>query len=129
MPKAKTGFELDKLPIFSSQSEFVFQITPEQYDDIRLIFKKMNSEIGSDYAFRYDLLRNYVLELIHYGQKLKPVEPSLHGVNASSRIFSLFSELLERQFPSQHTARVLQLRTAKGFADSLKVDVTHLNKG
>lgn len=128
MPKAKTGFELDKLPIFSPQSEFVFQITPEQYDDIRLIFKKMNSEIGSDYAFRYDLLRNYVLELIHYGQKLKPVEPSLNVVNASSRIFSLFIELLERQFPIENTTQVLQLRTAKDFADSLKVHVNHLNK-
>ena len=34
MPKSKTGFALDKLPIFSPQSDFVFQITPSQYDDI-----------------------------------------------------------------------------------------------
>ena len=128
MPKSKTGFALDKLPIFSPQSDFVFGITPSQYDDINNIFRKMHEEIMSDYNFKYDLLRNYVLELIHYGQKLKPVEPSQTHLNASTRIFSLFIELLERQFPIENTTQILQLRTAKDFADTLKVHVNHLNK-
>jgi AraC-like DNA-binding protein len=128
MPKARTGFELDKLPIFSPQSDFVFQITPEQYNDINLIFTKMHSEIKSDYVYKYDLLRNYVLELIHYGQKLKPLGASQQHINASTRIFSLFIELLERQFPIENTTQVLQLKTAKDFADTLKVHVNHLNK-
>lgn len=128
MPKSKTGFALDKLPIFSPQSDFVFAITASQYDDINSIFRKMHVEITSDYNFKYDLLRNYVLELIHYGQKLKPVEPSQTHINASTRIFSLFIELLERQFPIENTTQILQLRTAKDFADTLKVHVNHLNK-
>ena len=128
MPKSKTGFALDKLPIFSPQSDFVFQLTSRQFDDIDAIFTKMHDEISSDYAFKYDLLRNYVLELIHYGQKLKPVEPSQTQVNASARIFSLFIELLERQFPIENTTQILQLRTAKDFADTLRVHVNHLNK-
>src|SRR5688572_24429791 len=92
MPKAKTGFELEKLPIFTSQSDFVFQITPQQYNDINLIFNKMHDEIKSNYAFKYDLLRNYVLEVIHYGQKLKPLAASQTTANASTRIFTLFIE-------------------------------------
>ena len=128
MPKSKTGFALDKLPIFSPQSDFVFGITASQYDDIDSIFRKMHEEITSDYSFKYDLLRNYVLELIHYGQKLKPVEPSQAHINAATRIFSLFIELLERQFPIENTTQILQLRTAKDFADTLKVHVNHLNK-
>jgi len=128
MPKSKTGFDLEKLPIFSPQSDFVFGITASQYDDINSIFRKMHVEITSDYNFKYDLLRNYVLELIHYGQKLKPVEPSQTHINASTRIFSLFIELLERQFPIENTTQILQLRTAKDFADTLKVHVNHLNK-
>ena len=92
------------------------------------IFTKMHEEITSDYTFKYDLLRNYVLELIHYGQKLKPVEPSQTHINASTRIFSLFIELLERQFPVENTTQILQLRTAKDFADTLRVHVNHLNK-
>ncbi|HEX5170321.1 MAG TPA: helix-turn-helix transcriptional regulator [Cyclobacteriaceae bacterium] len=128
MPKSKTGFELDKLPIFSPQSDFVFEISLQQFDDINLIFNKMHTEIKSDYAYKYDLLRNYVLELIHYGQKLRPVRASQIHINASTRIFSLFIELLERQFPIENTTQVLQLKTAKDFADTLKVHVNHLNK-
>lgn len=128
MPKSKTGFTLDKLPIFSAQSDFVFQLTSKQYDDINAVFGKMHDEISSDYAFKYDLLRNYVLELIHYGQKLKPVEASQTHINASTRIFTLFIELLERQFPIENTTQILQLKTAKDFADTLKVHVNHLNK-
>lgn len=128
MPKAKTGFDIDKLPIFSPQSDFVFQISAEQYHQLNSIFGKMHTEIQSDYAYKYDLLRNYLLELIHYGQKLQPVKPSLLQINASTRIFSLFIELLERQFPIENTTQVVQLRTAKDFADALRVHVNHLNK-
>lgn len=128
MPKSKTGFAIDKLPIFSPQSNFVFKISALQYDEINSIFEKMHAEIRSDYAFKYDLLRNYLLELIHYGQKLQPIEPSLEHINASTRIFTLFIELLERQFPIENTRQVLQLKTAKDFAETLKVHVNHLNK-
>lgn len=88
----------------------------------------MHTEISSDYAFKYDLLRNYTLELIHYGQKLKPIVAASNGVNASSRILGLFIELLERQFPIENTNQVLQLRTASDFADTLRIHVNHLNK-
>lgn len=128
MPKSKTGIALESLPIFSPQSDFVFQITPRQYEEINSIFEKMHAEINSDYSFKYDLLRNYVLELIHQGQKLRPLEPVSNHINASTRIFTLFIELLERQFPIENTTQVLQLKTAKDFADTLRVHVNHLNK-
>jgi AraC-like DNA-binding protein len=128
MPKSKTGFELEKLPIFSPQSDFVFQLTLDQFNDIELIYNKMHSEIESNYAYKYDLLRTYVLELIHYGQKLKPVQASNGSTNASARILNLFIELLERQFPIESPNHVLQLRTASDFADTLKIHVNHLNK-
>jgi len=128
MPKSKTGITLENLPIFSPQSDFVFQINPKQYLEIESIFKKMHEEISSDYPFKYDLLRTYVMELVHFGQKLKPLASSQGQINASTRIFTLFIELLERQFPIENTTQVLQLKTAKDFADTLKVHVNHLNK-
>lgn len=128
MPKSKTGLAIDKLPIFSPQSDFVFKISTAQYNEIDAIFQKMHQEIRSDYAYKYDLLRNYVLELVHVGQKLQPIEPSLQHINASTRIFTLFIELLERQFPIENSSQVLQLKTAKDFAETLKVHVNHLNK-
>jgi AraC-like DNA-binding protein len=88
----------------------------------------MQEEIASDYEFKYDLLRNYVIELIHYGQKLQPLTASYASPNASARVTSLFIELLERQFPIESSSQKLSLRTAKDYADRLAIHVNHLNK-
>lgn len=126
--KNKTGVALDELPIFKSGGYPVFEITDEKADELDLIFRKMKNEIASDYEFKYDLLRNYVLELIHYGQKLQPATALHTNQNASSRIIALFIELLERQFPIESPTQKLQLRTAKEYAERLAVHVNHLNK-
>lgn len=128
MNKSKTAFHIDSLPIFNSKGDFIYQISDEQYNEIERIFVKMSAEIKSDYAFKYDLLRNYVIELIHSGQKLKPIEGTKSNHNAGSRIASLFIELLERQFPIESTNQSLQLRTAKEYASNLSIHVNHLNK-
>jgi AraC family transcriptional regulator, transcriptional activator of pobA len=126
--KNTSGIILDDLPIFRADGYPVFQISEEEVEDISLIFKKMYKEISSDYAYKYDLLRNYVLELIHYGQKLQPAT-ALHPThNASARVSSLFLELLERQFPIESPQQKLNLRTAKDYAERLSVHVNHLNK-
>ncbi|HVX48557.1 MAG TPA: helix-turn-helix transcriptional regulator, partial [Chitinophagaceae bacterium] len=78
--------------------------------------------------YKYDLLRNYVMELIHYGQKLQPVSAMHPAHTASARVSSLFIELLERQFPIESPHQTLALRTAKDYADRLAVHVNHLNK-
>ncbi|MEP7267859.1 MAG: helix-turn-helix transcriptional regulator [Saprospiraceae bacterium] len=126
--KSKTGLIIDDLPIYQPNSDFVYQLNDEQYSEIELIFKKMNTELSSDYVFKYDLLRNYVLELIHTGQKLKPMESVHTTKNAASRISSLFIELLERQFPIENDAQVIQLKAPIDFAQSLAIHTNHLNK-
>ena len=128
MHKSKTAISLDTLPIFSPKNDFIYQISDTQYAEIEQIFLKMNSEIKSDYPFKYDLLRNYVTELIHTGQKLKPIEAKNETHNASSRIASLFIELLERQFPIESINQTIQLRTAGEYAENLSIHVNHLNK-
>lgn len=128
MNKNKSGVVLDDLPIFKSGGVPVFKISDKEAKEISSLFTKMQKEISSDYAYKYDLLRNYVLELIHYGQKLQPATALYTVQNASSRITSLFIELLERQFPIDSQAQVLRLRTAKDYADVLAVHVNHLNK-
>ncbi|MBA4055681.1 MAG: AraC family transcriptional regulator, partial [Marivirga sp.] len=97
--KNKTGVILDELPIFRPGGYPIFQLSDDESNDIALIFSKMYREISSDYAYKYDLLRNYVLELIHYGQKLQPATSLYPTHTASARVSSLFIELLERQFP------------------------------
>lgn len=128
MTKSKTGVLIDELPIFKPNTDFIFQLTKEQNKEIAYIFEKMHAEIKSDYAFKYDLLRNYVIELIHQGQKLKPLTPVENTLNASSRITTLFLELLERQFPIESASQVLLMRTPTHYADTLNIHVNHLNK-
>lgn len=128
LSKSKTGLEIDMLPVFSPQSDFIFQISSEQFDQIKAIFLKMHAEIASDYAFKYDLLRTYLMELIHYGQKLSPVMPAEKSKTAASRTTSLFIELLERQFPIENLSQLLQLKAPADYAGTLGVHVNHLNK-
>jgi AraC family transcriptional activator of pobA len=128
LAQSKSGISINELPIFSPGSDFIFQINDEQFKEFEAVFKKMHNEIASDYVYKYDLLRNYVLELIHQGQKLKPIIATEGNINAATRITTLFIDLLERQFPIQTTSQALQLRTAKDFADTLGVHTNHLNK-
>jgi len=124
----KAGLSLDDLPIFQPGQLPVFQLNHEEVKEIEHIFRKMHKEIGGDYQFKYDLLRNLVMELIHNGQKLQPMSAVSTAQNASSRISSLFVELLERQFPLDSLSQRLNLRSAKDYADRLAVHVNHLNK-
>lgn len=126
--QSKSGVVLDELPIFRPGGYPVFQLSDEEADELAYIFRKMHREIGSDYVFKYDLLRNYVLELIHYGQKLQPATALYPTHTASARVSSLFVELLERQFPIESPHQKIRLRTAKDFADRLSIHVNHLNK-
>jgi AraC family transcriptional activator of pobA len=128
LSKSKTGFLIDELPIYQPTSDFVYQLNDEQYHQMEAIFRKMDAELSSDYAFKYDLLRNYVMELIHTGQKLKPIQSAASSINAASRISSLFIELLERQFPIESEVQVLQLKAPTDFAKALGVHINHLNK-
>lgn len=128
LSKAKTGLVLDELPIYLPSSDFVFEINDEQYHEMEEVFQKMNTELASDYAYKYDLLRNYVIELIHKGQKLKPIENTQTKINSASRITTLFIELLERQFPIENEHQAMQMKTPIDFAHTLNIHVNHLNK-
>jgi len=124
----KAGVSLDDLPIFQPGQLPVFQLTQEEVQEIGYLFRKMYRELGADYKYKYDLLRNMLLELIHYGQKLQPMSALSAAQNASERISSIFTELLERQFPLDSIGQRLSLRTAADYADRLAVHVNHLNK-
>ncbi len=125
---SKSGVVLEDLPLFKPGGLPVFQLTSEQADELTHLYQKMQKELVSDYIYKYDLLRNFVLELIHYGQKLQPLTALYPTHTASARVSSLFIELLERQFPIESPHQTLALRTAKDYADRLAVHVNHLNK-
>lgn len=119
---------LEDLPIFQPGNIPLFEIDDTLANEIEQLFRKIKKEIDSDYIFKYDLIRNYVLELIHYGQKLQPASKLSTSNDSSLRVVSLFIELLERQFPIESSDQRLQLKTAKDYADRLAVHVNYLNK-
>lgn len=124
----KSGIVVEELPIFQPGAYPVLEVTDTDYAALEAIFQKMTREITSEYAYKYDLLRTYLLELIHYGQKLQPAPAYPTSVNASARVTALFVELLERQFPLETPHQQLRLRSATDYADQLAVHVNHLNR-
>jgi AraC-like DNA-binding protein len=89
----------------------------------------MFEEINSEYAYKYELIRTIVLELIHLALKIQPtLKFDKQKPDASKRITSLFLELLERQFPIDDTHNSVNLRSASDFANQLNVHVNHLNR-
>lgn len=119
---------INELPMFAPGGKPSYVLTEEQDAHISQIFTKMLDEINSDYRYKYDLLMNYVTEMIHYALKLEPTETLYKHPDAKSRITSIFTELLERQFPIESPSQRFTLRSAKDFADQLAVHVNHLNR-
>ncbi|MEP7142135.1 MAG: helix-turn-helix domain-containing protein [Ferruginibacter sp.] len=88
----------------------------------------MMEEQQTDYAYKDDLIRNYINWIIHESLKLQPSENYNLHKNASSRITSVFLELPERQFPVENTDSPLQLKAAQDFSKSLNLHVNSLNR-
>jgi AraC-like DNA-binding protein len=119
---------INELPMFAPGGKPSYVLSKEQDEHVSHIFQKMLDEIGSDYKYKYDLLMNYVTEIIHYALKMAPMDTLYKHPDAKSRITSVFTELLERQFPIESTSQRFTLRSAKDFADQLSVHVNHLNR-
>jgi len=124
----KGGIVLDELPVFGASACPVLTVSEAEYDSLAVIFEKMLHESGSGYAYSQELLRAYLLELIYYGQKLRPDLAPVPAPTAAGRLAAQFAELLERQFPLAAPRQQLALRTARDYADALAVHVNHLNR-
>lgn len=119
---------LQQSPLFKIGGTPILEITTEQRDFLNRIFEKMIEEQQSEYAYKDDLIRNYINLILHEAMKLQPSEHFDQHKNAASRVTSVFLELLERQFPIESTERPLELKTAQDYAKSLSVHVNYLNR-
>ncbi|OGX90802.1 helix-turn-helix domain-containing protein [Hymenobacter coccineus] len=123
-----TRLKVADFSVFQPDGQPIYFLDETQQAHVRQLFQKMMAELDSDYAFKYDLLRGYVLELIHSAQKLQPATTLYRESNAATRIASLFTELLARQFPIEVRGQQVKLRTAQDFAHQLAVHTNHLNR-
>ena len=122
------GKNFSDLPMFAAGGMPSYALNPEQENEISSLFEKMLREINSDYVYKYDLLRNFVTEMVHYALKMQPAEILYRHPDANSRITSVFAELLERQFPIESPSQQFSLRSASDYARNLSVHVNHLNR-
>ena len=114
-------------PLFKLGGTPVLKLDADQKDFIIRVFQRMLTEQENDYAFKDELIRNYINLIIHEAVKLQPSETQSKKTNAAERITAVFLELLERQFPIESTDHPLVLKTAQDFAKNLFVHVNYLN--
>ncbi|MBS1523391.1 MAG: AraC family transcriptional regulator [Bacteroidetes bacterium] len=119
---------LQESPLFKIGGTPAFTLNSDQAEFISTIFRKMLEEGDTDYIYKNDLIRNYINLIIHEALKMQPSANYVKHKNASSRITSMFLELLERQFPIESMDRPLRLKTAQDYANNLSVHVNHLNR-
>lgn len=120
---------IKEYPVFQGANTGVIPLSTIDAQQINELFLRMFDELHGDYTYKYDLLRNYLMEAIHWAQKMQPaVGTHTNGANASERITGLFAELLERQFPIELDNQIIQLRSPSDFAAQLNIHVNHLNK-
>src|SRR3954468_19095333 len=119
---------LQHSPLFKIGGTPVLKINEQQRKFLNTIFKKMIAEQKSDYAYKGDLIRNYINLIIHEALKLQPSENYDQHKNAASRLTAVFLELLERQFPIESADNPLRLKTAQDYAAALHVHVNYLNR-
>jgi AraC family transcriptional regulator, transcriptional activator of pobA len=120
---------LTQYEVFQPNGKHIFELSDEQVHSVSDIFNRIEKEFNSEYKYKYDVIRNLVSELLHFGLRLQPpVSQDKQSANASQRISALFLELLERQFPIDDQHPAIQIKSASDFADQLNVHVNHLNR-
>ncbi len=115
-----------KSPLWNAGDNPMIRLNPEQAVFMTGIFQKMLAVHSSDYLYKSDVIKNCIELIIHEALAIQPPAQTLQ--NGAARITHLFMDLLERQFPIEHTAEPLKLRTAQDFAAGLAVHINYLNR-
>ncbi len=118
---------LHESPLFKIGGTPILALNPQQRELITVIFQKMLAEQDTAYAFKDELIRNYLHLIIHEALKMQPSQNHYTHKKAAERITSVFFELLERQFPIESPKQPLQLKTAQDFARQLSLHINYLN--
>ncbi len=119
---------LNMSPLYKSDTDTVFFLTPEQQQQVRQLFQAMQAEMQTDYHLKYDLIFNYLNILIHEALKMHPQEYFEPHPTAAARVAVQFNELLEKQFPISSPHRGISLKTPAQFANVLHIHINYLNR-
>lgn len=113
-------------PLFNPSLPPVIPVSEEEKKRLSVYFTQMQALQATDYAFKWDMIRNLLQLLIHEGirlQQSRQAPPSL----VRDRLVNQFFALLNQQFPVDSPEMPLKLLTPARFAEQLHVHVNHLN--
>lgn len=119
---------IKEYPIFQPGNTPLYELNEQEVQQLQALFGQIFTELNSTYAFKYDVIRTLVIQLIHMAIKLQPAETTPGALHANDRITALFAELLERQFLIESPLQRMKLRSPADFAANLSVHINHLNR-
>ncbi|MCD8539825.1 MAG: helix-turn-helix domain-containing protein, partial [Leadbetterella sp.] len=120
--------DLLQYPVYQNIQNGYVPLNSEQENSVLRIFEQMEDAFQSEYAYKYDLIRSYILQIIHTAQRLKFFGSSSFPKDAESRLAHRFSELLDAQFPIDTIAQQIKLKRPQEYAARLNVHVNYLNR-
>ncbi|MDQ0064425.1 helix-turn-helix domain-containing protein [Chryseobacterium lathyri] len=123
-----TEFNLFKrTSLFKEWSKPIVFLTDEQTQLATLYFEQMYRLNNSAYPFRCSSIKSHLASVMHLALENRMDDINPDELPANIRLYRLFDELLNKQFPLDSPAYPLTLKTASDFADQLNVHVNHLN--
>jgi AraC family transcriptional activator of pobA len=119
---------LQEYPVFKDLDHAILHLTKKEYAYFLTLFNSLIEEAGSDYFYKYDVIRNITLEIIHAALKIQSVAIRKVAISGAERITAEFTKLLESQFPIENNDQRVKMRFAADYSEALLIHVNHLNK-
>ncbi|NIF04802.1 helix-turn-helix domain-containing protein [Chryseobacterium sp. Tr-659] len=116
-----------KTSLFKEWSKPIVFLTEEQTQLAMLYFKQMHKLNHSTYPFRCSSIKSHLASVLHLALENRVEDIHPNELPANVRLYKLFDELLNKQFPLDSPAYPLALKTPADFARHLNVHVNHLN--
>lgn len=113
-------------PLFNPSLDPVIKFSDDERTKLSVYFNELQSLLETDYSFKWEMIRNIVLLLIHEGIRLQQHNFSKQPI-IRDRVVNEFFTLLNHQFPVDSPETPLKLLTPSDFADQLHIHVNHLN--
>lgn len=124
---AMRGVSLKESVLYRADGNPVYFLEDSQLRYLTEAFMRMHQDLRTDYAHRYDLLRNQLSIIIHEATRMQPASAHPAQANAAERLTKLFLTLLENQFPVTTQQHEPLLKKASEYADRMAVHVNYLN--
>ncbi|WP_312392646.1 helix-turn-helix transcriptional regulator [Chryseobacterium sp.] len=116
-----------KTSLFKEWSSPLVVLTEEQTELATLYFDQIYRINNSSYPFRCNSIKSNLVSVLHLALENRMEDVSMNNLPANVRLYRMFDELLNKQFPLDSPTYPLELKTASDFADHLHVHVNHLN--